>query len=66
MTPSEILDPVVERVRAAREALARQCDYDVDRMLGLLESMQAEHPERVRCPADISPAPTNDNGHRSE
>jgi len=43
-------NPVVTRIRLAREALARQCDYDVDRMVELFKSMQAEHADRVRSP----------------
>ena len=43
-------DPVVARTRQAREALAKQCDYDVDKMVELLKSMQAEHADRVRSP----------------
>ncbi len=47
---TETLDPVVARARAAREALARKCDYDLDKMVELFKSMQAQHPERVRSP----------------
>ena len=43
-------NPVVARTRQAREALAKQCGYDLDRMVELFESMQASHPDRVRCP----------------
>jgi hypothetical protein len=58
MNGDEVLDPVVERTRQAREALARQCGYDVDRLMDLFKSMQAEHPERVRRPASTpSPRP---------
>ncbi|MBI4612388.1 MAG: hypothetical protein HY720_02150 [Planctomycetes bacterium] len=48
--PTESLDPVVERTRRAREALARACDHDLDKMMDLFRSMQASHPERVRRP----------------
>ncbi|MCK4342193.1 MAG: hypothetical protein KAY37_10785 [Phycisphaerae bacterium] len=44
------LDPVVARTREAREALARQCDYDLDKMLEMFKSMQARHADRVRSP----------------
>ena len=47
---TEILDPVVSRVREAREAVARECDYDLDKMAELFKSMEAQHPERVRSP----------------
>lgn len=43
-------DPVVARVRRAREALAKRCDYDLHKMFELFKSMQAQHPERVRDP----------------
>ena len=56
MNPNETLDPVVERTRAARDALAKQCGYDLDRMMDLLRSMQAAHPERVRQPPVATPA----------
>jgi len=48
--PDDVLDPVVERTRRAREVLARQCGYDLDKMMELFKSMQAEHPERVQAP----------------
>jgi hypothetical protein len=51
MNGNEALDPVVERTRQAREALARQCGYDVDKMAELFRALQAEHPERVGQPA---------------
>ena len=50
MNSDDILDPVVDRTRQAREALARECGYDLDKMAELFKSMQAEHPERVRDP----------------
>lgn len=45
-----VLDPVVDRVRESRRALAESCDFDVDKMADLFERMQAEHPERVTTP----------------
>ncbi len=50
MNQNESLDPIVERTREAREALVKQYDYDLDRLMELFKSMQAEHPERVRRP----------------
>ena len=47
---TDTVDPVVARTRQAREALARQCDYDLDKMAELFKSMQAQHPDRVRSP----------------
>ncbi len=44
-------DPVVERVRAARESLAKQCSYDVAQMLALFRSEQAKHLDRVARPS---------------
>ena len=44
------LDPVVARTRQAREALSKQCDYDLKKMLEMFKSMQAHHPNRVRAP----------------
>ena len=48
--PTDPVDPVVTRTRQAREALARQCDYDLERMVELFKSMQAQHANRVRSP----------------
>ena len=56
MSSKEALDPVVERTRQAREALARQCGYDVKKLAELFKSRQAEHPERDKRPA-TSPRP---------
>ena len=50
MSPSEPLDPVVDRFRATRENLARQCGFDVTKMFEMFHSMQAAHSERVRAP----------------
>lgn len=47
-------DPVVARVREAREALARECGFDVKKMAELFKSMEAEHPDRVRRPDTAS------------
>jgi len=47
---TDTVDPVVARTRQAREALARQCDYDLDKMAELFKSMQTQHPDRVRSP----------------
>lgn len=55
---NDALDPVVARTRQAREALARQCDYDLEKMAELFKSMQAEHADRVRRP-EPSPRPAS-------
>ncbi len=51
MSPNDKIDPVVNRTRQAREALARKCDCSLDRIYQLLRTMQAEHPQRVAAPA---------------
>ena len=51
MNPNEPIDPVVNRTRHAREALAKKCDFDLDKMYELLRTMQSRHPERVSAPA---------------
>ena len=48
--PNDAMDPVVARTRRAREALAKECDYDLDKMVELFKTMQAQHPDRVRAP----------------
>ena len=48
--PTDPVDPVVARAREARDALARQCDYDLDKMVELFKSMQGQHADRVRRP----------------
>ncbi len=50
MRPEQDPDPVVTRVRRAREALARACDYDFQKMFEFLKSRQAQHPDRARAP----------------
>ncbi len=35
-------DPIVEEVRAARDAIARQFDYDVEKLAEALRARQAE------------------------
>ena len=47
---TDTANPVVARTRRAREALARECDYDVDKMVELFRSMQTQHTDRVRVP----------------
>lgn len=53
MNQNDSLDPVVARTRQAREAVARECGYDLDRMVELFRSMQSQHPERVRSPKAV-------------
>ncbi|MGB7157870.1 MAG: hypothetical protein WBD40_07375 [Tepidisphaeraceae bacterium] len=40
-------DPIVAEVRAARAALMKECDYDLDRLLHLMQQYQKEHPDRL-------------------
>jgi hypothetical protein len=54
MSSDDILDPIVDRTRQAREALAKECDYDLGKMAELFKSMEAEHPERVRDPRSLA------------
>jgi hypothetical protein len=35
-------DPIVEQVRAARDEIARECDYDVDKLVAALRRRAAE------------------------
>ncbi len=51
---TDTVNPVVARTRQAREALAKQCDYNLAKMLELFKSMQARHPERVGSPKPAS------------
>ena len=50
MKPPENPDPVVARVREARDKLAKACDYDLVRMAEMFKAMQARHPHRIRVP----------------
>ena len=50
MRADEDPDPVVTRVRCAREARARACDYDFQKMFEFFKSRQAQHPDRARAP----------------
>ena len=57
------IDPIVDEVRAAREELFREADYDLGRMHDLIMRSQERHHERlVRTPArpvsDNAPPPT--------
>ncbi len=40
-------DPVVERVRAARRAIAEECGHDLHRLYEWAKKIEAEHRDRV-------------------
>jgi hypothetical protein len=40
-------DPTIERVRAARRAIAEECGDDVHSLFEWARKREAEHPERV-------------------
>ena len=40
-------DPIVEEVRATREALARECGYDMDRLAEMLMKSQLRHGDNL-------------------
>lgn len=42
--------PIVAQVRAAREALARECDYDMEKLGRMLMESQAKHKSRLAKP----------------
>ena len=58
LNPRPYLDPVVDRVRVARRAVAQACKFDVDKMADLFQQMQTEHPERVATPKREDPSKT--------
>ncbi len=58
----QILDPVVERTRQAREALLREYDYDLNKLIDLFRSLEAQHPQRVRVPESKQKVPVLGRG----
>ena len=38
-------DPIVEEIHPVRRRIARECDYDITRIMDLLRKSEAEHPE---------------------
>jgi len=48
--PEPKLDPVVDRVREARDRLARECDYDLGTLIRMLRDREARHSERLVDP----------------
>lgn len=49
-------DPIVEEIHAAREQIARACNYDLQTILTRLKQQEAEHPERLVRKDDIPKA----------
>ncbi len=41
------VDPIIEEVRQARDAYARQFEYDLEAMAEDLRKREQEHPERL-------------------
>lgn len=41
-------DPIVDEARAAREAIAKACDYDLDKLALALKAVRADG--GFRCP----------------
>ena len=46
-------DPIVEEIHAAREQIARACNYDLQTILIRLKQQEAEHPERLVRKEDL-------------
>ena len=42
-------DPIVEEIRAIRQRLAAECDFDVHKILARAREHEKRHPERVVC-----------------
>jgi len=40
-------DPIVEEIHAVREQIARECDYDLKRIMDRLRKRESEHTGRV-------------------
>ena len=57
--PSQHPDPIVEEVRAARDAIAKRCDYDIDRIADAVRAREEESgkPFVRREPRKAVPAP---------
>lgn len=48
-------DPIVEEIHAVRRRIARECDYDLTRIMDLLRKSEAEHPEGLVSPCKQEP-----------
>jgi hypothetical protein len=53
----KISNPAVERVRRARELLAKDYDYDIDAYCRALMAVQAKSNRRYRTPRKRAPRP---------
>lgn len=55
--------PIVAAVREAREKIAAECDYDLQKLGERLRKIEAQHAGRIRSPrgprGEPSEAPTN-------
>lgn len=55
---SEHPDPIVEEIRAARDAIAKACDDDIDRIVDAVRREEAGGERFVRCePRKALPIP---------
>ena len=44
-------DPIVDEVRAARDAIAKECDYDIEKLSQALKAREGLSGRKVvRCP----------------
>ena len=46
-------DPIVEEIHAVRRRIARDCDYDMVRIMDLLRKREAEHAARPERKAEL-------------
>jgi len=48
-------DPILDEVRAAREAIAKECDYDIEKLASAIKGREAqsEHPVVRRPPKPV-------------
>ena len=53
-------DPIVDEVRSARDAIAKEFDYDIERLAAALKEREAKSGRRVVClqPRRIAPTKT--------
>lgn len=57
LEPKRLSDPIIEEVRAAREALFREAGYDLDRLHERLMASQERHGDRlIRVPLGTIPS----------
>ncbi len=47
MTTITLADPLIDEVRERRRQLWDECNHDFNKLLELIQRLQAEHPEKV-------------------